>query len=188
MFLDIDIEDKRFVVLGLQGTGKSYLVKGILKNTPSSIVYDVMREHTGLNRYIVDHRENSREGIAELNHFVNQVVIASGQIRLFVLEEANRYCPPKPAPLPQSILDLNDLQRHFKITFGSVARRPVQLHTDLVELAHYLFIFRLVGINDLKYLEAVAEGLGEAVRRLKDYHFILVNPDRTYQEHKPIKI
>lgn len=191
MFLDIDITDKRFVIVGLQGSGKSVLVKSFLSQVKNSIVYDVLKEHRGFNRYLVDHRQvqnytSKDPAILELNTFVNRVVIGSGQIRLFILEEANRYCPPKPQPLPASILDLNDFQRHEKIAFGSVARRPVQLHTDLVELAHYLFIYQLSGKNDRNYLDEIADGLGDAAVGLKPWHFIIVHPDRHYEVHPPV--
>lgn len=185
------LENKRFGVFGLQGSGKSVLVKDILHKNRNSFVYDVLREHHGANRYLVTNRQviKHREddpAIQELNRVVNTVVIHSHQVRMFVLEEANRYCPPKPHPLPSSILDLNDFQRHENISFGIVARRPVQVHSDLVELAHYLFIFRLVGKNDTEYLNVIAEGLGDAVKGLQDFHFIVVNPNRTYEVHKPV--
>lgn len=184
----VDIANKRFVILGLQGTGKSYLVKYFLKTIPNSMVYDVLKEHEGFHRYLVDYRQYSPEALEEINNFVNRIIIGSGVVRLFILEEANRYCRPKPTPLPEAISDLNDFQRHERIAFGSVARRPTQLHTDLMELAHYLFIFRLVGKNDNIYLESIAEGLGEAVKSLPEYHFVIVNPDRSYQVHEPIEL
>lgn len=182
----IDLEDKRFIICGLQGTGKSVLVKTILKSFKNSIVYDVLKEHSGSNRYLVTHRQRSPQAIAELNNFVNQVVLGSKQIRLFIMEEANRYCPNH-QPLPVSILDLNDFNRHDKIAFGCVCRRPTQLNTDLVELAHYLFIYRLVGKNDYAYLEAIAEGLGEAARALPDFHFLVVDQSRRFEVHKPVE-
>lgn len=187
----IDLENKRFCVFGLQGTGKSVLVKGILGETKDSFVYDVLREHKGFNRYLVTYRQvlrhNDRDpAVMELNGVVNRVVIKSGQVRMFVLEEGNRYCAQKPYPLPSAILDLNDFQRHERIAFGVVARRPSQLNSDLVELAHYLFIFRLVGKNDREYLNMVAENLGDEVRSLPDFHFMVVYPDRSFKVHKPI--
>lgn len=187
----IDITNKRFCIFGLQGSGKSVLVKYILARFRDSIVYDVLKEHIGFNRYLVTHRQVQKQtgddpAIKELNTFVNRVVLGSRAIRLFILEEANRYCPPKPTPLPASILDLNDFQRHDKIAFGSVCRRPVQLHSDLPELAHYLFIYRLVGKNDTAYLESIAEGLGEEVKALLEFHFVVVNPDRSYYVHAPV--
>jgi len=182
----VDITNKRFCIFGLQGSGKSVLVKHILRAVPNHMVYDVLHEHKGFNRYLPNHRQFSREALAELDSFVNRIVIGSGLVRLFVLEEANRFCRPKPYPLPASILDLNDFQRHQRIAFGVVARRPTQLHSDLVELAHYLFIFRLVGKNDHQYLEAIAEGLGDTVRSLDKYHFVIVDQDRSYHVQEPI--
>jgi len=186
----VDITNKRFCILGLQGTGKSVLVKYFLKNTKACIVYDVQKEHYGFNRYIVSLKqvrkyEPDDPAIRELNRFIDRVVVGSGQIRLFIFEEANRYCPSK-RPLPNSVLTLNDDQRHLKVGFGVIARRPTQLNTDLVELAHYLFIYRLPGKNDIEYLESIAEGLGETVRNLKDFHFVVVLPDRRYFVHEPV--
>ena len=186
-----DITDKRFVILGLQGSGKSVLVDYILRNFRNHIVYDVHREHTGFNRYLVENKRvkdaanDNDPAIVELNTFVERIVQGTGIVRLFMLEEANRYCPNK-KPLPSSILVLNDDQRHSRIAFGTVARRMAQLNTDLTELAHYLFIFRLTGKNDIDRLEAEAEGLGEAVKGLKDFHFVIVNQDRTFEIHKPV--
>lgn len=192
--MSIDLKNKRFGIFGLQGSGKSELAKYLLKNTRDSIVYDVLDEYQGLNRYKVTRRQVLKHNptdpaLVELNNFVNRIVIGTGMIRMFVLEEANRYCPPKPMPLPASIVDLNDFQRHQKIAFGCITRRPVQLNTDLAELAHYLFIFHLVGKNDIQYLESICEGLGEAVRELEPFHFVVVPPRRSeFYIHAPIPI
>lgn len=182
------LAEKRFGILGLQGTGKTYLSKYILEQQPASLVYDVMHEYKGYNRYIVKFRQYNSDGINELNSLVSQVVIGSGKIKLFILDEANRFCQPKPRPLPDSILELNDFQRHYHISFGAICRRPTQLHTDIIELAHYLFIFQLKGKNDLIYLEALAAGLGNAVFSLPEYHFVIVYPNHEFEVHPPISI
>lgn len=185
-----DISNKRFVILGLQGSGKTVLARFFLKTIKNSIVYDVHHEYNGFNRYLAEHRQVDRRakndpGIIELNTFVKIVVQESGNIRLFILDEANRFCPNK-YPLPASILGLNDDNRHDRIAFGTVARRAAQLHTDLVELAHYMFIFRLAGKNDIQYLEDVAVGLGETVKGLEDFHFVIVDPNRRFKVHEPM--
>lgn len=182
------LTEKRFAILGLQGTGKTYLAKYFLEQQAASIVYDVMHEYKGYNRYIVKYRQYNSAGLDELNRLVSQVVIGSKKIKLFILDEANRFCQPKPKPLPDSILELNDFQRHYHISFGVIARRPTQLHTDLIELAHYLFIFQLKGKNDLIYLEALSPGLGNAVFALPEYHFVIVHPNHTFEVHQPISL
>lgn len=183
-----DLTDKRFVILGLQGTGKTYMAKYLLEQHPASIVYDVLHEYLGYNRYIVKYRQYGNEAINELNMLVSKVVIGSKKIKLFILDEANRFCPAKPHPLPDSILELNDFQRHYGISFGAICRRPTQLHTDLVELAHYLFIFQLKGKNDLLYLDGIAGGLGDKVLALPEYHFVIVHPNHEYEIHWPVNL
>jgi len=188
-----DITNKRFCIFGLQGSGKTELAKRFLKSAPVNqyLVYDVHHEYKSFTRYLaanrqVDRRKDNDPGIIELNAIVERVVLHSGKVRLFVLDEANRFCPNK-YPLPASILVLNDDQRHDKIAVGFISRRPAQLHTDLVELAHFLFIFRLTGRNDCQFLEDTAEGLGDAVKSLEDYQFIIVDPSRRFKVHEPLK-
>jgi len=183
-----NLTDKRFVILGLQGTGKTYLAKYLLGQIPASIVYDVLHEYQGYNRYIVKYRQYGNEAIDEINLFVSKIVIASKKVKLFILDEANRFCPPKPHPLPDSILELNDFQRHYGISLGAVCRRPTQLHTDLIELAHYLFIFQLKGKNDLLYLDSMSAGLGDKILALPQYHFVVVHPNHDYEVHPPISL
>lgn len=185
-----DITNKRFAILGLQGSGKSNISKIFLKRERSHLIYDVHHEHSGFNRYLVRHKQvlnykPTDPAIAELNGLVTSVM-DSGQIRLFIIDEANRFCPNR-KPLPSSILVLNDDNRHLKMAFGVIARRAVQLNTDLIELAHYIFIFQLPGKNDHDYLESVALGLGDAVRELKPFHFVVVTPSRNYKVHLPVE-
>ena len=177
-----NITNKRFVTFGLQGSGKTELNKQLLRTIKPSLVYDIHHEYTGgFNRYLAAFKQVHRNrpddpAINELNWCVEKVVLQPGRVRLFVLDEANRFCPNH-YPLPSSILTLNDDQRHDKIAFGSIARRPAQLNTDLTELAHYLFIFRLTGRNDYTTLEDIASGMGDMVRELKDYEFVIVSPN-----------
>lgn len=181
------MKGKRFAVLGLQGSGKTVLVKHILKGEPAHLIYDPLHEYTGgsFNRYLATHRQHSDEAIAEINLVINRVVMGTGKVRLLVIDEANRYCPSM-KPLPAAVLDLNDFNRHYNIAFGIVARRPVQLHTDLIELAHYLFLFTLKGKNDTAYLDSLAPDLGDAVASLPQYHFIILDSARSYSVHSPI--
>ena len=64
---------------------------------------------------------------------------------------------------------------------GFISRRPCQLNQDLTELADYIFIFRLTGKNDLNYLDEIVTGLGDAVRSLGQFEFVLVHPDKHFE-------
>ncbi|WP_456477904.1 helicase HerA domain-containing protein [Geoglobus ahangari] len=168
----IELANKRFCIFGLQGSGKTTLAKYILRQFyDTGWVIDVLDEYAGFNRYVMQDRTIT--GRDELNAAIFYI-LEKFKPRLLIIDEANRYCPPK-KPLPEAVSYLNDFHRHENLAIGFIARRPAQLHTDLVELAHYLFIFRLVGKNDKTYLDYLHSGLSEAVESLPPHSFIFYN-------------
>lgn len=180
----IDITNKRFCILGLQGSGKTELAKHLLRGSSNHLVYDPLQEYDGFRRYVPD----DRNSIDELTLCIQKLVVAKLKPDLFLLDEANRYCPPKPHPLPMGIAELNDWSRHMSLSWGCICRRPVQLHSDLMELAHYLFIFVLKGKNDGMYLDSILPHLSDTVASLPDYHFAVVAENRSVSIHAPIPI
>jgi len=182
----MDLKGRRFALLGLQGSGKTVNAKWILRHYPRHLVYDPLKEYVGFNRYLPTYREYSLEAIAEINAAIQRFIFEKeGKLDLFVIDEANRYCPTR-RPLPETIGQINDFNRHMNLGFGVIARRPVQLHTDLIELAHDLFIYRLKGKNDIAYLNELSDGLGEAVLSLQPYHFVHVNELRDFEICAPV--
>ena len=181
----LDLKGRRFAILGLQGSGKTVLAKWILKHYPRHLVYDPLKEYVGFNRYLPQHRAYTYSAIEEINLAIQKLVFKNvGKLDLFIIDEANRYCPTR-RPLPDSVGQLNDFNRHMNLGFGVIARRPVQLQTDLVELAHDLFIFRLKGKNDIAYLDSLVGGLGNEVLKLPPYHFVRVNEFRDFEVCSP---
>ena len=180
----LDLNNKGFCIFGLPDSGKSTLAHFLLASyAAGALVYDTLSEYpdTPFDCY----RPKDRASVAELE-IVTRAVLKAKRYKMYVIDECNRYCPSKPAPLPQAIADLNDWRAHYRLTAGYICRRPTQLNQDLTELAHYLFIFGLRGKNDIQHLNDVAAGLGDAVATLPKYHFMVVNPDRTFTHYKPI--
>lgn len=180
----IDLTHKRFCILGLQGSGKTELAKHLLRQTTQHLVYDVLQEYTEFRRYIPEDRNSADE----LTECVQMLVVKKLKPSLFIIDEANRFCPAKPRLLPLGIAELNDWSRHMGLAWGTICRRPVQLHSDLMELAHCLFIFVLKGKNDRLYLDSILPGLGDKVASLPDYHFAVVNENRNVSLHSPIDL
>lgn len=168
----VNLQNKRFCIFGLQGSGKTTLAKFILRKFgDSGWVIDVLNEYEGFNRYVMNDRNFS--GRDELDLAI-QMILQKFKPKLLIIDEANRYCPSK-VPLPESVSYLNDFHRHMNLAIGFISRRPTQLNTDLVELAHYLFIFKLAGKNDLTYLDNLYPGLGETVFNLPLHSFVFFN-------------
>lgn len=187
----IDLSGKTFCTFGLRGMGKSTLDDSILAEYGKhGLYYDTLSEAPEDSPYDI-YQPKDRYSVPELEQIVRSIVPVNTMIaphyRCFCIDEANRFCPSKPAPLPPLIADLNDQCRHYTITVGYIARRPIQLNQDLTELADYLFIFRLKGNNDLKYLDNLVSGLGDAVSRLADFEFVMVKPDRSFVICDPVK-
>ncbi|KKL27557.1 hypothetical protein LCGC14_2383970 [marine sediment metagenome] len=182
----INLHNKTFAVFGLRGTGKSVFVNKIATSFGKrAMVFDTLNEVPDTVNYM-SYSPKVKNSVAELE-MVIKAIVDSKEYRAFIIDEANRYCPSKPSPLPSAVADLNDQCRHYGISVGYVARRPTQLNQDVTELAEYLFIFHLKGKSDIQYLNNLAEGLGQAVLSCHDYQFIQVNPDRSFQLCSPVK-
>lgn len=166
-------------------------MKHLIASEKNHIVYDTLREYVGCNVYHPVHIDGTELCRMELSQFVEHAILnennpGAKKVKFFVIDEANLYCPPKPKPLPVGMLRLNDWSRHYGKSFAVIARRPTQLHSDLVELSHRLFIFNLKGVNDVRYLNDVSHGLGDAVASLEPYHFVEVDQWRNYKVRSPV--
>tara|TARA_Y100000310_G_C20554084_1_gene749633 strand:+ start:593 stop:1171 length:579 start_codon:yes stop_codon:yes gene_type:complete len=179
----LDLSNKSFCIFGLPDSGKSTLAHFIIKAYGvKAFIFDTLNE---FNSDPYDsYTPATRGDIPELEKTI-RAAMASRRYSMILIDEANRYCPSKPSPLPQAVADLNDFRAHYKLAVGFIARRPVQLNQDLTELAHFLFIFNLPGKNDSDYLNSLAAGLGDAAARLPKYHYLLF--DRySYQVYAPV--
>jgi hypothetical protein len=182
--MQLDLSSKSACIFGLPDSGKSTLANFILNRLgASALVYDTLHEYPG--EPFDSYEPKGTYDVAELEGVIRKVM-ASRKYSMFVLDEANRFCPSKPSPLPQAVADLNDFRAHYGLGCIFISRRPVQLNQDLTELAHFLFIFQLPGKNDTDYLNSVSKGLGDAVFNLPKWHFIVVYPDRHYEVFNPV--
>lgn len=181
----LDLLNKAFCVFGLPDSGKSTLVHYILSQYgPQAFIYDTLDEYPG--EPFDSYSPEMRHDTGELETVI-RAAMTGGKYSLIVIDEANRFCPSKPAPLPQAIADLNDWRAHYGLGVGYIARRPVQLNQDLTELSHYVISFGLDGVNDLRYLNDLKAGFGNTVGGLAKYHFAVYSKeDREVTVYTPV--
>ena len=181
----LSLDSKLVCVFGLRGTGKSVWVNRLATGyKKKALVFDTLGEIAGKTPYDF-YAPVARDEVDELCQIID--FTRQKGYKLLVIDEANRYAEPKPKPLPPCLRDLVDYSRHWKLTVCWVARRPIQVHSDIIELSDYLVLFRLTGRLDRTYLDSLATGLGEAVFTLPDWHYILVNPDRSFKRYQPVQ-
>jgi len=194
----LDFVSRRTVIFGNNLTGKSNLAKWIASKVHPNFIWDyhgiegTEKEYGKVNdfRYIPRFKDNLEMMERELDQVVNTLVIPlakQGKIKLFIMDEASQYCPPKPSRLPASIRNLNDNFRHYGgmgIVF--IARRPAQLNQDITELANNKFFFRLGGRADRQFEEDMEIGLASKIAALPPYHYVHVDEHGYATTHAPV--
>lgn len=188
-----DLLDKklRFCIFGGNMSGKTYLSKYILKLWGNKgIAFDKVEQYRGFHRYNMNIKVGTLEGRKEMDNAIKGCLLEqkwenNHRFKGGIFDEANEYFPTNIPLLPYAS-KLNNEYRHIINSFGMISRRPARLYNDFVDLAHVLFIFRLTGKNDKKYLNDVHDGLGEMASNLQKYHFIVYQEGEEPYIHEPI--
>lgn len=186
----LDLREQHFCIFGLKGSGKTEFGKFIVRQAERPFVIDPMDQYGDIPNavtYVPENKEYCKAAIAEINAVINHMLKIEPLPTLFLMDEANRFCPNK-RPLPGMIAYLNDESRHLELALGFIARRPVQLYTDLAELANYLVIFSLAGKNDRSYLNDIAEGFGDQIVKLPWHDFIIADKQRKLERRPALKL
>lgn len=186
--INADLRGKQVGVVGKKDMGKSFFVNYLMSQIKGNYAcFDPMREHTDYKPNDLLVRPTVRRGeeaIIQLKEFVEFCIENRRDFDYIVVDEINRF-HSKNSELEGPVGDLIDFTAHYNTGFIWVARRPVQVHTDLQELSDYLFIFHLSGANDVRKLDNTSIGLGERVAALSPREFVAVAPDG-YQTQDPI--
>ena len=191
-----DGQAQRSCIFGLQGSGKSVFGWNLTSIANKAFVYDPLDQYSDLpnaDTYVPTYRQYSKPAMMEVNEVISRFLLTPEVKRrevpckydLFIMDEASRFCPNK-RPMPEGIGELNDFHRHYGLALCFIARRPAQLNTNLVELAHWYVIYRLRGRNDHLYLRQISTDVASASYRLQKYHYMLVDENAEFQVCPPL--
>jgi superfamily I DNA and RNA helicase len=175
------IDGKQVIIVGLRGSGKSYLIDQLAHENLKHIFIDPLDEHTQHTRFVPSRRMRSPQLQTEISTFFNKLK-TNQKIKLIFCDEANQYFINKWQPLPDEVQDLVDYSRHDKKTICWVARRITQLPTDITELGDIYIFFKQTGKNDLRALDDISAGLKEIMQkeiRSEQHNFILFDGSET---------
>ena len=194
-------EDQRITIVGLQGSGKTELTKKLVKDIYNEtgrrcLIVDLMDEYDLPSSMATICRiKNKSQPVNELETIIQKLIIdpcnrgvsVKKRYAALVVDEAPQYWRSQ-HPLPAAAALLNHTMRHYNCGLICISRRFVQMHVDITELSHELYIFRQSGKNDLKRLSDIAAGLDDAVRQLQRFQYVHVDEERNFRICDPIPL
>ena len=181
----INLQGKQWLTLGLKGSGKSNFNKWLLSQRPNHMVFDPVKEYNGYHRY-TPNNTRGEEAVQELKDVTEQVIKPNkGKLDYFYVDEVNRFVN-KGGQLKGPVGELVDLNRHYDMGVGFTARLPQQVHTDIRELADYIFIFNLAGKASREFLDDMSEGTLKAMDQLDEHECVMLDPQRNVKILKPV--
>ena len=181
--MDLDLKNRITFVCGLNMSGKSYFVKNAILPKYRCLVHDPLKEYPQNDCDVFYPKQSNYPGIAIENEMFLENVVKPNckKYDLLVYEEASRTFPNE-KPLYPNMRSFFDTYRHYNsLGLVFICRRPAQIFTDIPELSHFLFCFGNKGLNDISRLNRESEGLGDMVKELSNFDYVVVSSDRTYQ-------
>ena len=156
---NIDYDDG-IVILGKRGSGKTTLIKQIVKNMPRKVIIDIINNlHSLYNKDMHD-----RYFLA--NPHTTDVYLADVKSNSYlILDEADRIY------YSERLQELINLGRNWNIGYVASARRTANINKDYLANAKHLFIFKHKLPQDVKML---TEWIGDEINivmNLKQYEF-----------------
>jgi len=180
-------EKKIQLVMGKRGSGKSVLVKYLIRNVNRLVIYDIMSEY--VEGVTFDETELCQLGLfwgqvykqgfrliyrpmipkTEIE-WIAEAVFALGDLT-FVVEEIDSICTPFDIPLPmQAIIQRG---RHKNVEMIGVTPAPFGIHRDLTRQAKDIFIFKTTEPRDVQYLQRLlGSRIEHKLAALEQYEFI----------------
>ena len=191
----------RLTVIGLQGSGKTYLVKKTaLDKEPHHLVIDPNDEYGDeYIRYVPRFTDDYHKLNQEIKLVVKKLVLPncwsleqmkkSGKdkakrLKLLVIDEADLIAPAR-TNINAMLRNLIVKSRHLRLDIVFISRRPTDLNAYIMDTSDNLVVFKQVGYNALKTLRALKLDSDKAVKAL-DYNkheFLLFNVDREYRKY-----
>lgn len=181
------------IVCGMRGTGKSHLLRKIVRATSKYVLWDPLREHGSLGVVVrtpaqlrVSLRTHSRivfQGFTRDKTEFEQVAasVFNWGNRFVFVDEADQVMPSR--SIGPAAKELVDLGRHRNVGLMCVTRRIADLDKSPVAQANKLFIFKTTLPQDLEYLRGFVT---EAVRAkdLEGHSFLYVDNGRVVKHER----
>lgn len=170
------------VITGLPRSGKSTLLKekiipDLLKKGKKVLVIDVNKEYRPTKNLYVFEITDYNNAEAEAEALLGTLLANKGLIDVLIVDESNVIF--NKVRLEPNAKRLFNTLRHVKIDAYVVARRPVDINLFLSENAQKRYVFHASGVNDVRRLNEIMQGLGDRAFELGEHDYLIVENDRS---------
>lgn len=178
--VDISAQNRVTCITGMPGTGKSRLIKNVIlpkltKDKKLVVVVDPNKEYRGGKNIFIYRLLNYGHAEEEVETLIQFILKNRGMIGTLIVDESNVVFN-KMVLSPASKKLVNTL-RHEQVDLIAVARRPTDINITISELARERYIFLSMGVNDVKRLNEIIDGLGDKAKSLKGHAYLHVIND-----------
>lgn len=190
----------RITIIGLQGSGKTYLAKkAFLDREPQHLVIDPNDEYAGYTRYVPKYADDYLRLSEEVKVAIRKLVLPNtwsieqmekknkdrpDRLKLLVIDEADLLLPAR-HNINAAIRNLIVKSRHLRLDMIFISRRPTDLNAYVMDVSDYLIVYKQVGYNALKTLRALKLDSDRAIKDLdyEKHEFLLFDRERAYTMH-----
>jgi len=165
----------RIMIVGVTGTGKSVLLRHLLKiyrtQIIKTIIYDSQHQHGDLERknQALVYQPEEVDDVEEFEKICKMVDKRSHVV--FAIENIDFYSTPQ-KPQSPTFKRLVHLGRMKGIGLVMTTRRIADVHKSPCSQVKHWFIFRTFLPNDIEYLRKFVGTTADQAMNLPDYHFI----------------
>lgn len=184
----------KFVIVGLQGAGKSYAIKNhFVKRDPDTFVIDVQKEYEEAPFRYVPKATKYEEINKEIEQVINRLIIPNcskingkrwkQSLNTVIFDEADAYFKTGrelPHYAKRFFVDCRHLMLENVVT---ASRRMMDVNHYIRHTADYVIAFKQAGTQDLNTLEEFAAGAKETMKTKIDYkkhNLMIFNRERRY--------
>ena len=185
----------RITVLGLQGSGKTYLVtNSFLKYQKNHLIVDILHEYpSDMHSYTPKYLDDPDRLKEEISYIIKKLIIKNcvaledknttktdkNRLKLVVFEESDLYAPSSER-VAEGMRSLVVQSRHLQLDMIFISRRPSDVSAYIMDTSDYLIIGKQVGANALKIVNNLNSQAGAMLKKLDyDKHqFLLLNRNR----------
>ena len=172
--------NKVTVITGLPGTGKSHLIKNVIlprleTSKQGVVVVDPQMEYSGKGNIFVYRLSSYAEAAEEVDALIAFILANKGAIGTLIIDESNVVF--NKMTLSPAAKKLVNTLRHEGVDLIAIARRPTDINITISELARERYIFKTMGVNDVKRLNEIIDGLGDKAKRLSAHDYLHVIND-----------